>query len=58
MGREIKGLTRTPTYATIPAHIFATQQGEALLDQISDAVFRLDDLLGALPALEVIFSAV
>jgi hypothetical protein len=27
-------------------------------DEISDAVFRLDDLRGDLPALEIIFSAV
>jgi uncharacterized protein with von Willebrand factor type A (vWA) domain len=33
-------------------------QGEALLGEISDAVFRLDDLRGDLPALEVIFSTV
>ena len=31
---------------------------EALLGEIGDAVFRLDDLRGDLPALEVIFSAV
>src|SRR5262249_58036475 len=32
-------------------------QGEALLDEISDAVFRLDDLRSDLPALEVVLSA-
>jgi hypothetical protein len=32
--------------------------GEALLGEISDAVFRLNDLRGDLPALEEIFSAV
>jgi uncharacterized protein with von Willebrand factor type A (vWA) domain len=38
--------------------LIGSNQGEALLDEISDAVFRLDDLRGDLPALEVIFSAV
>jgi uncharacterized protein with von Willebrand factor type A (vWA) domain len=38
--------------------LIGSNQGEALLDEISDAVFRLDDLCGDLPALEVIFSAV
>jgi uncharacterized protein with von Willebrand factor type A (vWA) domain len=38
--------------------LIGTNQGEALLDEISDAVFRLDDLRGDLPALEMIFSAV
>jgi uncharacterized protein with von Willebrand factor type A (vWA) domain len=38
--------------------LIGANQGEALLDQISDAVFRLDDLRGDLPTLEVIFSAV
>lgn len=33
-------------------------QGEAPLGEISDAVFRLDDPRGDLPALEVVFSAV
>lgn len=33
-------------------------QGESLLNEISDTVFRLDDLRGDLPALEVIFSSV
>ena len=38
--------------------LIGTNQGEALLDEISDAVFRLDDLRDDLPALEVIFSTV
>jgi uncharacterized protein with von Willebrand factor type A (vWA) domain len=38
--------------------LIGANQGEALLGAISDAVFRLDDLRGDLPALEVIFSAV
>jgi uncharacterized protein with von Willebrand factor type A (vWA) domain len=38
--------------------LIGSNQGEALLDEISDAVFHLDDLRGDLPALEVIFSAV
>ena len=38
--------------------LIGSNQGEALLDEISDAVFRLDDLRGDLLALEVIFSAV
>ena len=38
--------------------LIGSNQGEALLGEISDAVFRLDDLRGDLPALEVIFSAV
>jgi hypothetical protein len=38
--------------------LIGANQGEALLNEISDAVFRLDDLRGDLPALEVIFSAV
>ena len=38
--------------------LIGSNQGEALLDEISDAVFRLDDLRSDLPALEVIFSAV
>jgi uncharacterized protein with von Willebrand factor type A (vWA) domain len=38
--------------------LIGVNQGEALLDEISDAVFRLDDLRGDLPALEVIFSAI
>ncbi len=38
--------------------LIGSNQGEALLDEISDAVFRLDDLRGDMPALEVIFSAV
>jgi uncharacterized protein with von Willebrand factor type A (vWA) domain len=38
--------------------LIGSNQGEALLDEISEAVFRLDDLRGDLPALEVIFSAV
>ena len=38
--------------------LIGTNQGEALLDEISDAVFRLDDLRGDSPALEVIFSTV
>src|SRR5262245_59599259 len=38
--------------------LIGSNQGEALLDEIGDAVFRLDDLRGDLPALEVIFSAV
>ena len=36
--------------------LIGSNQGEALLDEISDAVFRLDDLRGDLPALEVVFS--
>jgi hypothetical protein len=32
-------------------------QGEALFDEVSNMVFRLDDLRGDLPALDVIFSA-
>src|SRR5262245_17906941 len=38
--------------------LIGSNQGKALLDEISDAVFRLDDLRSDLPALEVIFSAV
>jgi uncharacterized protein with von Willebrand factor type A (vWA) domain len=38
--------------------LIGSNQGEALLDEISDAVFRLDDLRGDLPALGVIFSAI
>jgi len=38
--------------------LIGANQGEALLGEISDAVFRLDDLRDDLPALEVIFSAV
>jgi len=38
--------------------LIGASQGEALLGEISEAVFRLDDLRGDLPALEVIFSAV
>jgi uncharacterized protein with von Willebrand factor type A (vWA) domain len=38
--------------------LIGSNQGEALLDEISEAVFRLDDLRSDLPALEVIFSAV
>jgi len=38
--------------------LIGSNQGEALLDEISDAVFHLDDLCGDLPALEEIFSAV
>jgi len=38
--------------------LIGANRGEALLDEICDAVFRLDDLRGDLPALEVIFSAV
>ncbi|HKR58740.1 MAG TPA: hypothetical protein VJS64_03320 [Pyrinomonadaceae bacterium] len=38
--------------------LIGSNQGKALLDEISDAVFRLDDLRGDLPALEVIFSSV
>src|SRR6266540_1984921 len=36
--------------------LIGSNQGEALLDEISDTVFRLDDLRGDLPALGVIFS--
>jgi uncharacterized protein with von Willebrand factor type A (vWA) domain len=36
--------------------LIGSNQGESLLDETSDAVFRLDDLLGNLPTLEVIFS--
>lgn len=38
--------------------LIGANQGEALLNELSDAVFLLDDLRGDLPALEVIFSAV
>jgi len=38
--------------------LIGANQGEALLDEICDAVFRLDDLRDDLPALEGIFSAV
>jgi uncharacterized protein with von Willebrand factor type A (vWA) domain len=38
--------------------LIGSNQGEALLDEISDTIFRLDDLRGDLPALEVIFSTV
>jgi hypothetical protein len=38
--------------------LIGANQGEAPLGAISDAVFRLNDLRGDLPALEVIFSAV
>ena len=38
--------------------LIGANQGEALLDEISDAVFHFDDLRSDLPALEVIFSAV
>jgi hypothetical protein len=38
--------------------LIGSNQGEALLDEISDAVFRLDDFRGDLPALGVIFSAI
>ena len=38
--------------------LIGANQGEALLGEISDAVFRLDDLRGDLPPLEMIFSAV
>jgi uncharacterized protein with von Willebrand factor type A (vWA) domain len=38
--------------------LIGANQGEALLGEISDAIFRLDDLRGDLPALEMIFSAV
>jgi len=38
--------------------LIGANQGEALLDEISDAVFHLDDLRSDLPALEEIFSAV
>jgi uncharacterized protein with von Willebrand factor type A (vWA) domain len=38
--------------------LIGSNQGEALLDEISDAVFRLEDLRGDMPALEVIFSTV
>jgi hypothetical protein len=37
--------------------LIGSNQGEALLDEISDVVFRLDDLRGDLLALEMIFSA-
>jgi uncharacterized protein with von Willebrand factor type A (vWA) domain len=36
--------------------LIGANQGEALLGAISDAVFRLDDLRGDLPALEALFS--
>jgi uncharacterized protein with von Willebrand factor type A (vWA) domain len=36
--------------------LIGSNQGEVLLDEISDAVFCLDDLRGDLPTLEVIFS--
>src|SRR5215475_1781142 len=38
--------------------LIGSNRGEALLDEISDAVFRLDDLRGDLPALGLIFSAI
>jgi len=38
--------------------LIGANQGQALLDEIGDAVFHLDDLCGDLPALEEIFSAV
>jgi len=38
--------------------LIGSNQGEALLDEISDAVFCLDDMRGDALALEVIFSAV
>jgi uncharacterized protein with von Willebrand factor type A (vWA) domain len=38
--------------------LIGASQCEALLEEICDAVFRLDDLRGDLPALEVIFSAI
>jgi uncharacterized protein with von Willebrand factor type A (vWA) domain len=38
--------------------LIGANQGEALLDEISDVVFRLDDLRHDMSALEVIFSAV
>ncbi|MGH9754197.1 MAG: hypothetical protein ACREA2_15575 [Blastocatellia bacterium] len=38
--------------------LIGSNQGEALLDEICDAVFRLNDLRGDVLALEVIFSAV
>ncbi len=38
--------------------LIGANQGEALLDEISDAVFRLNELRGDMPALEVIFSVV
>jgi uncharacterized protein with von Willebrand factor type A (vWA) domain len=38
--------------------LIGANQGEALLDEISDVVFRLDDLSGDALALDVIFSAV
>jgi uncharacterized protein with von Willebrand factor type A (vWA) domain len=36
--------------------LIGANQGEALLDEICDSVFRLDDLRGDLPALETLFS--
>jgi hypothetical protein len=38
--------------------LIGANQGEALLNEFSDTVFRLDDLRGDLPALEMIFSTV
>jgi len=38
--------------------LIGSNQGEDLLNEISDMVFQLDDLSGDLPALEVIFSSV
>jgi hypothetical protein len=38
--------------------LIGANQGEALLDEISNEVFCLDDLRGDLPALEGIFSVV
>jgi uncharacterized protein with von Willebrand factor type A (vWA) domain len=38
--------------------LIASNQGRELLDEISDEVFRIDDLRGDALALEVIFSAV
>jgi hypothetical protein len=38
--------------------LIGANQGEALLDEIGDVVFCLDDLRGDLLALDVIFSTV
>jgi hypothetical protein len=38
--------------------LIGANQGEALIDEIGDVVFRLDNMRGDLLALEVIFSTV
>jgi uncharacterized protein with von Willebrand factor type A (vWA) domain len=49
---------RTERGMRVYSVLIGSDDGEDLLGEISDAVFRLDDLRGDLPALEVIFSAV